>query len=539
MTRDSTDDPRPSGRRAYELALLAVVVAIAAWLRLGRLDLCEYKPDEAKAVDLTLPLVEGRDWPKVGLRSSVGIMNPPLMMYLLAVPLLVDVDPLVATGFVGLLGTLAVALTYFVLRPRFGALAALAAATLFSTAPWAVLYSRKIWAQDFLPILSVALLHCLLAVVERRKTWLALPVPVLACALWQLHFSAFAIVPAIGAVLLYRARSVRFTAVAAGTAVAVAMLAPYLYHQATHDWKDLDRLERLLGRSSSSRPHGEQTSSSRPQGERPSSSHPRGLEAISYTAEIIGASGWSYVTGGSQVAFARTAGAAGTAGQSASVLAQALLLAGFVATAVRVVYRAGLARSYPFVKLSPDDERRAVLLLWLGGIWLAFAVVPLKRVYPHYFILTYPVSFAVIAVALADLAMVVPARAGRVARYAIAAVAGSVALAYVAFNLGFYAFVDENGGTSGDYGTAFRHKDAVARYALRHGLTLDPAPKEVSQLAELRRRYGGFSGAGAGPAPPSGAQRLEVRDRLRDGRPLACPPGHARFFGPMAVCPRP
>ena len=50
-------------------------------------------------------------------------------------------------------------LTYFVLRPRFGAFVALgAAAALFATAPWAVLYGRKLWGQSVLPVVAVLLL---------------------------------------------------------------------------------------------------------------------------------------------------------------------------------------------------------------------------------------------------------------------------------------------------------------------------------------------------------------------------------------------
>ena len=165
------------------------------------------------------------------------------MMYLLAPPLLLKVDPLLATGFVGLLGTLAVALCYFVLRPRFGPFAALAACALFATAPWAVLYARKIWAQDFLPLFSVLLLHALFAVLERTRTWWALALPMLACALWQLHFSAFALFGVIGFVLLYRARTVRWTALAIGVALAVGMLTPYLVHQVRHGWDDFARIK--------------------------------------------------------------------------------------------------------------------------------------------------------------------------------------------------------------------------------------------------------------------------------------------------------
>ena len=146
---------------------MLAVLALAAFLRLHALDLVEFKVDEATAVDYARRLLDGV-WPTVGLTSSVGALNPPLFIYLTAIPLAVRDDPLAATAFVGVLAVVAAGLTYAVLRPRFGSLTALAATALFATAPWAVVYGRKIWAQDLLPLVCVSLLWCLLVVLEKR-----------------------------------------------------------------------------------------------------------------------------------------------------------------------------------------------------------------------------------------------------------------------------------------------------------------------------------------------------------------------------------
>ena len=193
--------------RLPALLVLGLIVAVAAWLRWTDLALCELKYDEAVALDLTLPLVEGTGFPRVGLVSSVEVKNPPLMMYLLALPMLVSLDPVFVTGFVGALAVLAVALTYFVLRRRFGDFVALGASALWATAPWAVLYARKLWAQSLLAIFVVLLLHVLFVIVERRKSWHVAWVPILLCALGQLHLSAIAAVPILGLVVLWRARA--------------------------------------------------------------------------------------------------------------------------------------------------------------------------------------------------------------------------------------------------------------------------------------------------------------------------------------------
>jgi hypothetical protein len=89
--------------RWLEIGAVAGITLLAAWLRLSHLDLAEFKADEATAIELTLPLIEGKAWPEAGLESSVGIRNPPMLLYLLAVPLWLAADPLVAGAFVGVL----------------------------------------------------------------------------------------------------------------------------------------------------------------------------------------------------------------------------------------------------------------------------------------------------------------------------------------------------------------------------------------------------------------------------------------------------
>lgn len=510
-----TDHVTPS---RGEILLLVAIALIAAWLRLSHLDLIEFKADEATAIELTVPLVEGQALPQAGLVSSVGMRNPPMMMYLLAAPLLIDADPLLATAFVGILSTLAIIATYVVMRSRFGAFVALSSSALFATAPWAVLFGRKIWAQDFLPLFSVALLHCLFAILERPKTRLVLFVPVLACLLWQLHFSAFAVLPIVGLVLLYAIRRLNGTAFAAGAVLAALMLIPYLNHQVNHGWQDLQILRGLAGRSGEVKP-------------------PIDLRPVSYTADISGADGWSYVAGYSDRAFRAAARSVRRAADVASVLSWVLLLGGFMMLLL-IMVRALRARATQS-PLPVQEERYAILLLWVGGIWAGFIMARLEALYPHYFVLTYPVPFVIVALAL-DQCREFAARWHAARAMAVAvAVVFAMCLAYSAFNLSFYRFVDRQGGTRGDYGIAYRHKNDLATFALRHNLELKAAPVEIAQLVALRRRY---------PRPDTGPREeglsqpgrfLEVRDRFHAADFVDCPPEQKHQFGPLVACVRP
>src|SRR5206468_3876737 len=202
-------------------------------------------------------------------------------------------------------GVAAVALTYVIVRPRFGPLAALSATALFATAPWAVLYSRKIWPQDLLPIVCVLLLGSLFRVLERTRSRAVLFVPVLLCLTFQLHFSAVALIVPTAGVVLYRARRVNWPALGAGVVIAALLLAPYAYHELTHRLEDV----RLLATAGSSPTRASAV-----------------LTAFRWMVWLVGALGWGYMTGSSDDAFASYGGWQVTLGKVVSAPAAALLL---------------------------------------------------------------------------------------------------------------------------------------------------------------------------------------------------------------------
>src|SRR2546425_3225309 len=82
-------------------AILAIL-ALAAGLRLWRLDLVEFRNDEGPALRLAENMVRLGQIPLVGLTNSVGVSNPPHFIYFLAPVVAVARDPQVASAAVGL-----------------------------------------------------------------------------------------------------------------------------------------------------------------------------------------------------------------------------------------------------------------------------------------------------------------------------------------------------------------------------------------------------------------------------------------------------
>jgi hypothetical protein len=216
-------------------AILIVVVAFAAYLRLAHIAMAQYLHDEATIVLMARDILDGRALHLAGLPTSVvGLDNGPLFVYLMVLPLLVSDDPGLASAFVGLLNLAAVIVTYRVVSLVFGSMTGLCAASTFAVGSWAVLFSRKIWPNEAMPLISALLALALLAAVIRGSR---LGVFVSGCCLGvliNLHPSGLMYVPVVFGALLLRPRLIVSWAAAAGAFAVVGITTPYILHLAQH-----------------------------------------------------------------------------------------------------------------------------------------------------------------------------------------------------------------------------------------------------------------------------------------------------------------
>lgn len=223
--------------RRLELTLFSLILLLAAVLRLGWPEITEFKRDEAALYSLALDVAEFKALPLRGIGSSVGLPNTPISVYLFALPLFVWKSPLAATLWVGALNTASVALAYWMARRCWGVRVALLAALLYAAAPWAVLYSRKIWAQNLLPLFVVGYVFtALLALVEGKRPWLIAHFGLLAVVA-QLHYSGLIFVPFTALLLVVCRRQVDWRSLGAGLALALLLALPfvaYLIRQASN-----------------------------------------------------------------------------------------------------------------------------------------------------------------------------------------------------------------------------------------------------------------------------------------------------------------
>lgn len=81
--RNSGNRPRWGGW----LLLILLALGVAAYLRFAALAYSEIGPDQSILTLIAMRFVNGGPLPLAANKSSAGIMNPPLIVYLLALPL--------------------------------------------------------------------------------------------------------------------------------------------------------------------------------------------------------------------------------------------------------------------------------------------------------------------------------------------------------------------------------------------------------------------------------------------------------------------
>jgi 4-amino-4-deoxy-L-arabinose transferase-like glycosyltransferase len=360
-----------NSRRLYWPALI-VILLLGAGLRLGNLDVVEFKRDEANLSQLALELARGRSFPLLGIVSSVGIPNSPVSAWLLAIPYALTSSPVLATGYVGLLNVVALALLALMVRRYYGMWASLLAALLYAVSPWALIYSRKIWAQDMLPpfIIGTVWLAVLVLVERKRRAgWLCLPLLAITA---QIHYSAvLLVVPVLGVLLLHRStvpRSFWLSAIPAAL-----LCVPFLVGIVQGNLLDPARIQQVLDNRLDE-----------------ASAEPGALVnplAFQYTALTVSGTD-IHSLAGPQV-FEEYLASVPPLYPLFSLLTGVLVFGtGWL------IWRSAHQR----------DQRRSVDVALLALLLTPMVVFSFNwtTVYPHYFILLMPAAFAIIAITIVD-----------------------------------------------------------------------------------------------------------------------------------------
>ena len=388
----------------------------------------EFKSDERLLHSLALKQASGQ-WQLSGLVSSTGLRNPPMAVYLFAIPALISSDPITLAMLPALLNTLAIALTYFLGRQFLSRGGALAAALLFAVAPWAVIESRKIWAQDLLPFFTILFFIFALSWLREGRWRHALAMAVALSVLNQIHYSSVALWPIV-LYLLWRRRLARaLKQLAVGAALYAVLWAPFAVVVLRGEAFEKGEYRPIQA------------------GVREAPAH--GARAMWWQAELMGYGGFDSLLGAS------------TPSLSSETHSSAWLTAAYM-----MLILGGLTAAVLRLRAHPES---GLLLLWF---LLPTVLLSIHRVVFHYLIVCWPVTFLLAALFgesvwqwLRDRAPSVAAWSGA-ATVLIALALIAVAWEEIGFTRGLKFSVAASGGTPGEYGISYRQKLEVARYLI-------------------------------------------------------------------------
>jgi 4-amino-4-deoxy-L-arabinose transferase-like glycosyltransferase len=233
-----------------EIGLLPALIALlAVALRVWNSDLTPFLDDEAGLLEPARQLIENHVLPATGgIPMSIHINEPPLIVYLTAIPMLVSTSPAWVTAcftFLDGLGTLAV---YFAGLRLGGRVAAAAGALLYAAAPAAIYFTRKTdyfaLTAFFTAAATAAAIH---AWQERSSGTLAIALVAGAISA-QIHASsALTLLATLMLTGLLWRRLKRRWPLAIAAAVMGATLAPYIYLQTQNGWADVAGMAAFLG----------------------------------------------------------------------------------------------------------------------------------------------------------------------------------------------------------------------------------------------------------------------------------------------------
>jgi 4-amino-4-deoxy-L-arabinose transferase-like glycosyltransferase len=464
-------------------AALTAVLVVSAWLRLSHLDLVEFKSDEALICKITADMLDQGRPATHGLVSGTGLTNSPMFAYLLLLPAAISRDPAFLTAVIAIANVAAIGLVYLFASRRWGLGVGWWAALLMGTAPWAVIYSRKIWAQDVLPIMTVCALFGLLRLLDGEKKRI-LAVFLLAGVATMTHLSgACAVITIIVCLAVYRPQ-LSWKRLGVACSALLLLSSPYLVYQARHGASDRELAGRYLKG-----------------GITPRRLQPSLADIAGTGLNIVNDFGMERMLGTPPSERTPKVGSR----RPGSVLGRAVTVLAVVALLVQLVRRVR--------RRARGDDRPSrlsrrdytVLALWLlvpvALYWLAGI-----RVYTHYFIITLPVPFVAVALLLEDARRAAGRLRGALVRNLAQAVPIAVGLAMAGSGLlstwQLHQYLDRNGGAPGSYGVALRHKAAAVEHI----------------VAEAGHRPAALVGDTARRTPLPGAEEFEYLLRLEQQR---------------------
>jgi len=212
---------------AWIRGALAIIIAAGLLLRVILPDVTVFCEDQAHACALAEDIADGH-WETGGLINSGGFRNLPGFAYLLAAVWSVVPSPTALLQFVGVVNVIALLFSAYLIRHWFGTSSAWWSAAFLASAPWAIHYSRWIWAQHLLFPAAILVYWFLGRWLSKGKRWSVCGLILALTVLVQIHLIGVILVGAIGILVLWIRPRLPARPLTVGVAFASVTVLPYL-----------------------------------------------------------------------------------------------------------------------------------------------------------------------------------------------------------------------------------------------------------------------------------------------------------------------
>lgn len=246
MTMDKPTKQRASHPLAYWLPIVILLIAFLVRGADGALT-TSFRYDQARLSQLALEMVAGESLPLLGIQSSAGVPNSPMTVYVLAPFFALSSNPLVITFFIVLLNIIGIAALWHIAQRYFGTSVAVIATLAYAVSPYAVIYSRRIWAQNYhTPFILLGIWCGLLGFVHKKK-WAQIACLPLLIIGFQIHFAAWTLLPLWLCLLWIGRKNIQWSAIIASIGLAALSMIPFLLGIASQPEGTSDRAEMIMG----------------------------------------------------------------------------------------------------------------------------------------------------------------------------------------------------------------------------------------------------------------------------------------------------
>jgi 4-amino-4-deoxy-L-arabinose transferase-like glycosyltransferase len=234
---------------------IGLALVLATFLRVRRLDYAGFWGDQSSTLTIALTWIKYGQFPLVANKSSIGLMNPPLVEYLQALPLFLVRDILAVSWLTVLLNLGGLIISAWIAYRLFGGRVALLAALLYAVNPWLVYHGRLIWNQTLVPFFSALTLASLLSyfVLNRRAVYLVLSIVGLACLI-QIHMTSAVLIAVFAVVFVLGWRELRLWPALVGVGLAALSFVPFLIFEVQTGFPDWAALTEIVRQPSELNP---------------------------------------------------------------------------------------------------------------------------------------------------------------------------------------------------------------------------------------------------------------------------------------------